>query len=410
MTEFSDYAWLIGDEAAAILQAVAEDERPALRQLKGLRRDLSVERARLVVEQVNLRRRAFHKFGELAAKMYFTPVHLEQATDLCIATYKAGRLAGKARDLSIHDYCCGVGGDMTGLATRGAYSGWDKSPVACLLATANLELLAPGTGRIECADVSELTTGANEAWHCDPDRRPGGARTTTAQSFSPPPETIDRWRQSCSRGILKLAPATEPTKSWSAEGELEWISSGGECRQLVAWFDATASEPGRRRATRVVQQACGDPLGGSVVGEPDVACEASPSPKPYIYDVDPAVLAARLLGELARKVGLAALGAGGSYLTGDERVNHPLLQSFQVEQVLPLRTDAIAQHLAGQGVGRLEIKKRGVTMDLEGFRRRLKLHGDNEATVILTRVGKRQIAIIARRLPEAAVLPIAMSP
>lgn len=67
---------------------------------------------------------------------------------------------------------------------------------------------------------------------------------------------------------------------------------------------------------------------------------------------------------------------------------------------LPLRAPAVAQHLAARRVGRVEIKKRGVTVDPEKFRRDLKLRGDRQATVILTRIGKRQVAIIAERAPN----------
>jgi hypothetical protein len=69
---------------------------------------------------------------------------------------------------------------------------------------------------------------------------------------------------------------------------------------------------------------------------------------------------------------------------------------------MPLRTPAVAQWLAARQVGRVEIKKRGVAIAPEKFRRELKLRGDNEATVILTRAGKRQLAIIAKRQDRPA--------
>jgi hypothetical protein len=69
-----------------------------------------------------------------------------------------------------------------------------------------------------------------------------------------------------------------------------------------------------------------------------------------------------------------------------------------------LRAATVAGYLAARGVGTVEIKKRGVTLDPEEFRRNLKLHGDNAATVVLTRIGKRQVAIIAQRLPEPSGL------
>ena len=55
-----------------------------------LRKDLSLQRAHLVVEQIELRRRAREKFS-LAEKMYLTRKGLEQATDERLAAYKASR-------------------------------------------------------------------------------------------------------------------------------------------------------------------------------------------------------------------------------------------------------------------------------------------------------------------------------
>jgi hypothetical protein len=69
---------------------------------------------------------------------------------------------------------------------------------------------------------------------------------------------------------------------------------------------------------------------------------------------------------------------------------------------LPLRAASIRQALASRGVGRVEIKKRGVSEEPEKFRRGLKLHGDAEATILLTRIGKREVAVISDRLPMAA--------
>ena len=47
---------------------------------------------------------------------------------------------------------------------------------------------------------------------------------------------------------------------------------------------------------------------------------------------------------------------------------------------------------------RLEIKKRGVDVDPAQFRRKLELRGDAEATLILTRIGAKRVAILADRV------------
>ena len=57
--------------------------------------------------QAELRRRAVPKFADLAARMYFTPDGLEQATRLSVATHRAGRLQA-ADTRSVVDLGCAV--------------------------------------------------------------------------------------------------------------------------------------------------------------------------------------------------------------------------------------------------------------------------------------------------------------
>jgi hypothetical protein len=397
LPDYDDYVWLIGDGAAKWLAAVAADARPELQQLASLRKDLTAERARLVVEQAALRGRAREKFGELAERMFFTPVHLEQATDLGIARYKAARFAAVVGD-PIGDYCCGIGGDFIALAEVRDATGWDLSPVACLLAEANVRAAAAGHRqiRIKCGDVAAATPVS--VWHIDPDRRAGGRRAIDVVQFSPGVELIDHWLASAPDGAVKLAPATPSPHRWTTSAELEWISSGRECRQQVAWFGQLANPPGMRRATIVARGDDRDSAVASLVGLADQPCQSVPAPAAFLYDPDAAVLAASLLGELAEQRGLRTLGAGGAYLTGDHRADDPLLAGFAVQDCLPLRPAVISSYLAARHVGNAEIKKRGVETSPEALRKKLRLHGDGTSTVILTRIGRKEVAIIAERL------------
>jgi hypothetical protein len=279
---------------------------------------------------------------------------------------------------------------------------WDRSEVACLLAEVNLDVTASQPCEVVQGDVSEADPGADVRWHVDPDRRADGQRSTRLERHSPGPEVIDRWLQASPTGAVKLAPATEVPERWAAEAELEWISTVRECRQQVAWFGEFASAPGERCATRLISHGLGARLGGTVAGRPHRPCAAVETPGRYLYDADPAILAAELLGEVAVAADLSTLGSGGAYLTGDQYIPHPLLQAFEVHDCLPLRKTTVAQHLAQRGVGRVEIKKRGVETDPAKFRKGLKLRGDNEATIVLTRIGVKEVALICERLPDAA--------
>src|SRR5262249_7386606 len=157
-------------------------------------------------------------------------------------------------------------------------------------------------------------------------------------------------------GAVKLAPAAEVPERWSAEAELEWITRDRECRQQVAWFGALATAPAMRRATVVERSGAS----ATIIADGEASCEPADEPGAYLYDPDPSVLAAGLLGALADKYDLSSLGVDGAYLTGAKRVVDLLAAGFEVRDCLPLRTPMVAKYLAERNVGRVEIKKRGV--------------------------------------------------
>ena len=92
------------------------------------------------------------------------------------------------------------------------------------------------------------------------------------------------------------------------------------------------------------------------------------------------------------------MSAGIAYLSGARRVETPLAQAFRVRETMPLDERRIAQRLRELGIGELEIKKRGADIDPAALRKRLKLAGDERATLFATRVGGRHRAILADRV------------
>jgi hypothetical protein len=136
-----------------------------------------------------------------------------------------------------------------------------------------------------------------------------------------------------------------------------------------------------------------------VSGEPDTAIPLASHVGRFVFEPDAAVLAAKLTGALAAEHGLSEITPGIAYLTGDTPVNDRALASFEVIDVLPLRAKVLNDWLLARGIGRLEIKKRGVDLDLEQLRRQLRIDGDNAATLIVTRFNNRRMVIAARRIP-----------
>ncbi|QEG35656.1 class I SAM-dependent methyltransferase [Bythopirellula goksoeyrii] len=400
MTEFSDYHWLVSDEARPWITTAAESDLPSHRLVENLRRSLSTERVRLVVEQVGLREKASEKFGSLARQMFFTDRALQQATDLSIARHKAQRFSEGGE---IVDYCCGIGGDMLALAERGSVVGVDRDPIMAILADANLRVWKlDKSASMKTATSEECPPTIGSRWHLDPDRRVDGRRSTHPEFHSPSESTIDSWLEASPHGAIKFAPAAVLSHNWQEQAELEWITRARSCRQLVAWFGELAESPGMRRAT-VIQNQGLEFQTASFVGDPLCEAPLAESISDYVFDTDPSIRASRLTGALAVELGCEALFPGEAYLTANHAGNSPLTSCFKVIDALPFRVPKLAKYLQSLGIGELEIKTRGVSTSPEELRKRLKLVGDRNTTLLVTRQRKKEIAILAERYEATGV-------
>lgn len=406
--DLDDIRWLTSDAAADILATAAALTGELTTRLKQLRGSLSPERARLVMQQVDLRQRARDKFSA-AERMFFTPTGLEQSTDEIVATYKATRFAGRT---SVYDLCSGIGGDLVALAavaeiTDGTATGFDRDPIAAEFAAANAREFGCANVSIRADDVTALDLAASDAWHLDPDRRPQGRRTTRVELHEPSAEAIDEMLARNPHAVIKLAPAATWPEAWNERAEWEWISRGRQCRQLVAWFGALATHAGQHRAT-ILSGTPGQGSGSahspsapftahSFLGPPGDEVPVASRVGRYIFEPDAAVLAAKLSGALAAAYQVNAVAAGIAYWTGDTPIDDPLLACFEVETVLPFDIKKLKALLRERHAGPLEIKVRGLDQNPAELRKRLDPQGTRPYTILLTRIDKRVTAIVAKR-------------
>ncbi len=400
LSDFDNYQWLVSNEAQKWLTEGVDLGLPPYRLVEKLRKSLTADRARLVAKQVALREKGIEKFGPLSRQMFFTERALQQATDLGIAKQKACRFAVDKQAL---DYCSGIGGDLLALAERGPVVGLDLDPIMTVLAKANLrvwELHRSASVKIGLAE--DYPPEANSQWHLDPDRRVEGRRSTRPQWHSPSEAIIEEWLQAAPHGAIKFAPAAELSTVWQERAELEWITRARSCRQLVAWFGDLAETPGQRRATLISNEGTNFES-ASFIGDPDCQTSITERIGDYVFDTDPAIRAAGLTGSLARELGCEAVSPGAAYLTKDCPLTHSLVSCFRVVDVVPMRVQKLAQYLRMLDIGKLEIKTRGVSVSPEELRKRLKLIGDEEATLLVTRQGKKEIAILAHRIVAPGV-------
>jgi len=386
-----NYRWLVSSDARPWLDMITASERSLVALSQSLRKEIGVTRTHLVVALVELRRRAKTKFSQ-AQRMFFTRQLLEQATDEAIAEYKASRFPA---DQDIADLCCGIGGDLLGLAGRGGVTAVDRDPVAAVLAEANCEAAGKTHVQFVVADVSQHRVDSYAAWHLDPDRRAAGRRTTKVEYQDPDPDAVENLRKLNPNAAVKLAPATKVPAGWAEESELEWIGSRRECRQQVAWFGDLSRNSGQRSAT-VVSVGAKPPctVRGDPAVEPPVASELGR----YVFEPHAVVLAAGLGGVLANQHDLWVPSPRIAYLTGDHVIASPALSCFEVTEVMPFDVKTVRASVRERGIGNIEVKQRGLRISPEEVVSKIRAKGDESATLILMRIEKKVRAVLTRRV------------
>lgn len=391
----SELRALLTPEGLQLLdETQATDIRDVARAVSRLRAaGHSADLVSAVVGQARLRERAEAKFGPFAERMLFTRAGLEQATRLEVAARHAGRFRDAGLG-SVADLGCGIGGDALGFAGIGMrVLAVDADEVTAAIAAYNL---APFGGAVTVqhgeAEASDLS--AVESVWLDPARRTAGHTETSrvrAEDYTPSLDWAFELAERMPTGI-KLGPAFDRELIPDAV-EAQWIAVDGSTIELVMWSGALA-RPGVARAALVVRNGVGNELTSAVDAQDEPVRELGA----FVHEPEGAVIRARLIGDVARSLEAGMLAPGIAYLTGDAAVTSPFVSTFRVRETLPADVKGLGKALRDRGIGRLEIKKRGVDIDPAKLRTQLRLRGDEEATLLLTRRGGRRLAILADRV------------
>ncbi len=383
------FRWLLSDEGRSLLARTVEvyDGQPghALEAASFLRRDASPEQVAAAMTQVELRHRARAKFGDLADSMFFTPDGLEQSTRLRVAAHRAARVAAAAPS-SVLDLGCGIGGDLIAFARAGlTVAGVDRDPLRVAVAGANLDALGLG-GAVQVADAESLDLSGFGVVFADPARRTERGRVFDVDAYEPSWSFVEQLLRRPS--VVKVAPGI-PHDVVPDGVEAEWVSEGGDLKEACLWSPELAMA--RRRATVI------RPTGlATITDEDDPGEQSLREPQRFLYEPDDAVIRAGLVTAVAAGVHGGLVDEHIAYVTSDEGFTTPFARTYEVVETLPYREKALKAALRSRGIGRLTIKKRGVDVVPEDLRRRLSLHGEQDGTLVLTRVAGKGTALLVR--------------
>jgi hypothetical protein len=173
-------------------------------------------------------------------------------------------------------------------------------------------------------------------------------------------------------------------------GEIEVTSFGGSVREACLWSSGLAEAGIRRRAT--------------VLDGPEQITDAEPDECPvaavgrWIVEPDGAVIRAGLVRHYAARHNLWQLDPDIAYLSGDDLPNG--VRGFEVLEELGYSEKRLRERLSAHDAGAVEILVRGVDVDPDALRLRLKLRGSRHVSVVITRIGSgtasRATAFICR--------------
>ena len=385
------FAWLLTDDGQAVLASAVElgadletDPLAAHESLRRTAPGVASERLAVALSQAALRRAAVVKFADLAARMYFTPEGLEQATRLPVARHRAARVQAFGAG-SVVDLGCGIGGDLVALASAGlTTAGVDLDPERVAVASANLAALGLG-GAVQVADATALDHTGFDVAFVDPARRSARGRTFSTAAWSPPWSLVEALleRDAC----VKTAPGI-PHGLVPDGVEAEWVSDHGEVKEAALWSGRLATCV--RRATVI-----GDAGLATLTEEDDPGAPVVPVGR-FLYEPDGAVIRAGLVTAVAAGVGGGLVDEHLAYVTGDASYRSPFARGYEVLEELPYREKALRAALRSRGIGKLTIKKRGVDVVPDQLRKRLALQGDEEAVIVLTRVAGEGTCLLVR--------------
>ena len=164
----------------------------------------------------------------------------------------------------------------------------------------------------------------------------------------------------------------------------------GGVREACLWSAGLAAPGVTRRATML---DAGEEITDA---EPDDAAVA-PAGR-WIVDPDGAVVRAGLVRHYGARHGLWQLDPDIAYLSGDQLPAG--VRGFEVLEELAYSERRLRQALSGRDAGAVEILVRGVDVDPDALRRRLRLRGTQAVSVVITRLGagaaSRATAFICR--------------
>lgn len=345
-----------------------------------------------LIETVRCRRRA-SKLRD-PDRWLLTDDALQQATPSAVAAHRAAEIAARHPGAVVHDVTCSVGGELVELSARTGIAGVIGSDLDRVrLAMAQHNVLTDGANPVVLMRADALTpTSTADVVIADPARRSGAGRVFRLDQLTPPLPAV-LMTYAGRPLVVKCAPGLDYRAlrvRIGFGGEVQVVSLDGGVREACLWSGPGIADGHRATVLRT------DEHGGVSVeevrdGEPD-DIEPAGSVGEWIIDPDGAVVRAGLVRQYAHRHGLRQLDPQIAYLTGDSVPSGA--RGFRVIAQTTVSEKMLRKTLAAHDCGVLEILVRGLDVDPDALRKRLKPKGARSLALVLTRIGRHGVGFV----------------
>ncbi len=378
------------------------------------------------------REKFFDKVSTPDAFLLCDKLALEQSTAQDIGRWKAGLWPYEG---SVHDLCCGMGGDSLFLPANLKVTGVDLDENRLAMFRYNMGVFKKNV-ETQCADVREVarnndSTGNQDSdyFTIDPARRAlEGENQRNLRNLTPTLAEVVEISKHYKGGMAKLPPGYPPAEIPDGT-EILYLGGHGDCRECLVLFGELAKSPDtvravivtksgeteaewrrrRDRSTETLDDELQEKLdkNDTLEGKDRTYRTAtSRNDLPlgdlgkFIAEPAPVLIRSHLFNaaSLACDPSARLISEGIAYVTSDIPLTAPGFSSYEVLAHAEIATGAVRAMLKEFGIGKITLKLRGVKLDPDAEIKRLKPKGKNSAILFYTRARGEKVAILAKKV------------
>lgn len=376
------------------------------------------------------------KFG--AGELLCDKLALEQSTAQDIGKWKANlwpaNSEGNADNTTVHDLCCGMGGDSFFIPDSFKVIGVDLDENRLSMYRHNMAAFKKNATAI-CADVREIAGGNDSAqdpatfFTIDPARRSmEGENQRDLRHLTPSLEEVTEISKHYKGGMAKLPPGYPPAEIPDGT-EILYLGGCTDCRECLVLFGDLAKRPDTVRAVIVGKDGNAlaewsrgrdrslETLDEDLQGKLDrndslegkdrtyrTATSKSDLPigniAKYLSEPAPVLIRSHLFNAaaLAQDSGAHLISEGIAYVASDFPLTAPGFSCYRILAHSEISTSAVRSMLKEHDIGKITLKLRGVKLDPDAEIKRLKPKGKNTAILFYTRAAGEKTALLAERI------------